>query len=364
MPDPFFGAGDPFFGANNPFFAANNRRNDAFQAAAASRAAAMANAAARGRDCAASITVLRSDEPVSVNTATLSASDGTQRTSMQTTTSGGFVSQTTTSFSSSSSSSSSSFNNNNNPNQQQQQQQESNDRVALGVATPTANVVFNVGPTLGEVGIRATGASTAASQGMSMNAYTVVDAGALAVSDGAVVEASANANGANASSPRAPRPVNVTVTSPAVDFTFAFAEGTTNASEGEGGATFVACIRLPASRNLSKVAIVAPAATVAMSFEPNQQQPTSTSVSRTGPSAPTEGAFITHTADVSVQLGGTVVEARRLFGLRYPAAWAADLTDEALQTAAPRCVRRKCNGNGADASSGGVACPADFVVPT
>jgi len=328
----------------DPFFAANNRRNDA-----------------------ASITVLRSDEPVSVNTATLSASDGTQRTSMQTTTSGGFVSQTTTS--SSSSSSSSSFNNNNNPNQQQQQQQESNDRVALGVATPTADVVFNVGPTLGEVGIRATGASTAASQGMSMNAYTVVDAGALAVSDGAVVEASANANGANASSPRAPRPVNVTVTSPAVDFTFAFAEGTINAKkgEGEGGATFVACIRLPAARNLSEVAIVAPAATVAMSFEPNQQQPTSTSVSRTGPSAPTgpgEGAFITHTADVSVQLGGTVVEARRLFGLRYPAAWAADLTDEALQTAAPRCVRRTCNGNGADASSGGVACPADFVVPT
>ena len=358
MPDPFFGAGDPFFGANNPFFAANNRRNDAFQAAAASRAAAMANAAARGREDAASITVLRSDEPVSVNTATLSASDGTQRTSMQTTTSGGFVSQTTTS--SSSSSSSSSFNNNKNPNQQQQQQQP-NDRVALGVATPTANVVFNVGPTLGEVGIRATGASTAASQGMSMNAYTVVDAGALAVSDGAVVEASANAN---ASSPPTPRPVNVTVMSPAVDFTFAFAEGTTNASEGEGGATFVACIRLPASRNLSKVAIVAPAATVAMSFEPNQQQPTSTSVSRTGPSAPTEGAFITHTADVSVQLGGTVVEARRLFGLRYPAAWAADLTDEALQTAAPRCVRRTCNGNGADASSGGVACPADFVVPT
>ena len=326
----------------DPFFAANNRRNDA-----------------------ASITVLRSDEPVSVNTATLSASDGTQRTSMQTTTSGGFVSQTTTS--SSSSSSSSSFNNNNNPNQQQQQQQESNDRVALGVATPTADVVFNVGPTLGEVGIRATGASTAASQGMSMNAYTVVDAGALAVSDGAVVEASANANGANASSPPTPRPVNVTVMSPAVDFTFAFAEGTTNASEGEGGATFVACIRLPASRNLSEVAIVAPAATVAMSFGPNQQQPTSTSVSRTGPSAPTgpgEGAFITHTADVSVQLGGTVVEARRLFGLRYPAAWAADLTDEALQTAAPRCVRRTCNGNGADASSGGVACPADFVVPT
>ena len=65
-----------------------------------------------------------------------------------------------------------------------------------------------------------------------------------------------------------------------------------------------------------------------------------------------------------MQLGGTVVEARRLFGLRYPAAWAADLTDEALQTAAPRCVRRTCNGNGADASSGGVACPADFVVPT
>jgi len=324
----------------DPFFAANNRRNDA-----------------------ASITVLRSDEPVSVNTATFSASDGTQRTSMQTTTSGGFVSQTTTS--SSSSSSSSSFNNNKNPNQQQQQQQP-NDRVALGVATPTADVVFNVGPTLGEVGIRATGASTAASQGMSMNAYTVVDAGALAVSDGAVVEASANANGANASSPPAPRPVKVTVTSPAVNFTFAFAEGTTNAKkgEGEGGATFVACIRLPASRNLSKVAIVAPAATVAMSFEPNQQQPTSTSVSRTGPSAPTEGAFITHTADVSVQVGGTVVEARRLFGLRYPAAWAADLTDEALQTAAPRCVRRTCNGNGADASSGGVACPADFVVPT
>ena len=362
MPDPFFGAGDPFFGANNPFFAANNRRNDAFQAAAASRAAAMANAAARGREDAASITVLRSDEPVSVNTATLSASDGTQRTSMQTTTSGGFVSQTTTS--SSSSSSSSSFNNKKNPNQQQQQQQQPNDRVALGVATPTADVVFNVGPTLGEVGIRATGASTAASQGMSMNAYTVVDAGALAVSDGAVVEASANAN---ASSPPTPRPVNVTVMSPAVDFTFAFAEGTTNASEGEGGATFVACIRLPASRNLSEVAIVAPAATVAMSFGPNQQQPTSTSVSRTGPSAPTgpgEGAFITHTADVSVQLGGTVVEARRLFGLRYPAAWAADLTDEALQTAAPRCVRRTCNGNGADASSGGVACPADFVVPT
>merc|ERR1719356_2171459 len=316
-------------------------------------------AAARGREDAASITVLRSDEPVSVNTATLSASDGTQRTSMRTTTSGGFVSQTTTSFSSSSSSSSSSFNSN--PNQQQQQQQQPNDRVALGVATPTANVVFNVGPTLGEVGIRATGASTAASQGMSMNAYTVVDAGALAVSDGAVVEASANAN---ASSPPTPRPVNVTVMSPAVDFTFAFAEGTTNASEGEGGATFVACIRLPASRNLSKVAIVAPAATVAMSFEPNQQQPTSTSVSRTGPSAPTEGAFITHTADVSVQVGGTVVEARRLFGLRYPAAWAADLTDEALQTAAPRCVRRTCNGHGADASSGGVACPADFVVPT
>merc|ERR1719356_2293496 len=165
-------------------------------------------AAARGREDAASITVLRSDEPVSVNTATLSASDGTQRTSMQTTTSGGFVSQTTTS--SSSSSSSSSFNNNKNPNQQQQQQQP-NDRVALGVATPTANVVFNVGPTLGEVGIRATGASTAASQGMSMNAYTVVDAGALAVSDGAVVEASANAN---ASSPPTPRPVNVTVMSP------------------------------------------------------------------------------------------------------------------------------------------------------
>merc|ERR1719356_2072433 len=316
-------------------------------------------AAARGREDAASITVLRSDEPVSVNTATLSASDGTQRTSMQTTTSGGFVSQTTTS---SSSSSSSSFNNNKNPNQQQQQQQQPNDRVALGVATPTADVVFNVGPTLGEVGIRATGASTAASQGMSMNAYTVVDAGALAVSDGAVVEASANAN---ASSPPTPRPVNVTVMSPAVDFTFAFAEGTTNASEGEGGATFVACIRLPASRNLSEVAIVAPAATVAMSFGPNQQQPTSTSVSRTGPSAPTEaGTFITHAADVSVQLGGMVVEARRLFGLRYPAAWAADLTDEALQTAAPRCVRRTCNGNGADASSGGVACPADFVVPT
>merc|ERR1719356_966633 len=314
-------------------------------------------AAARGREDAASITVLRSDEPVSVNTATLSASDGTQRTSMRTTTSGGFVSQTTTSFSSSSSSSSS-FNNKN-PNQQQQQQQQPNDRVALGVATPTADVVFNVGPTLGEVGIRATGASTAASQGMSMNAYTVVDAGALAVSDGAVVEASANA-----SSPPAPRPVKVTVASPAVDFTFAFAEGTTNAIEGEGGATFIACIRLPASRNLSKVAIVAPAATVAMSFEPNQQQPTSTSFSRTGPSAPTEGAFITHTADASVQVGGTVVEARRLFGLRYPAAWAADLTDEALQTAAPRCVRRTCNGNGADASSGGVACPADFVVPT
>merc|ERR1719356_1040081 len=246
-------------------------------------------AAARGREDAASITVLRSDEPVSVNTATLSASDGTQRTSMQTTTSGGFVSQTTTS---SSSSSSSSFNNNKNPNQQQQQQQQPNDRVALGVATPTADVVFNVGPTLGEVGIRATGASTAASQGMSMNAYTVVDAGALAVSDGAVVEASANAN---ASSPPTPRPVNVTVMSPAVDFTFAFAEGTTNASEGEGGATLVACIRLPASRNLSEVAIVAPAATVAMSFGPNQQQPTSTSVSRTGPSAPTEaGTFITH----------------------------------------------------------------------
>merc|ERR1719356_779169 len=189
-------------------------------------------AAARGREDAASITVLRSDEPVSVNTATLSASDGTQTTSMQTTTSGGFVSQTTTSFSSSSSSSSSSFNSN--PNQQQQQQQQPNDRVALGVATPTANVVFNVGPTLGEVGIRATGASTAASQGMSMNAYTVVDAGALAVSDGAVVEASANANGANASSPPTPRPVNVTVTSPAVDFTFAFAEGTINAKKRRG----------------------------------------------------------------------------------------------------------------------------------